>query len=71
MNESGIYMLLHSVIIGILLYVTMKYVMSQKNEVALDRSILISSIILFYMILFGHNLPGKINKNIYNSSKHM
>jgi len=55
-------MVLHSVVIGILLCVFMIFGLGQKNEVAERRSILISSFVLIYMILFGHGLPLKLNK---------
>jgi len=54
-------MLLHSVIIGIILYLLM-IGFGQKSNVAENRSILLSSFILIYMILFGHRLPLKLNK---------
>ena len=38
--------------------------LGQKQAVAENRSILIASFILIYMILFGHGLPVSINKNI-------
>lgn len=60
--ERGLMMLLHSVIIGMLLYVVMVFLLKQKSCVAENRSILIASIVLIYMILFGHGLPTKINK---------
>ena len=63
--ENGRMMLLHSVIIGILLYVFMIFVLGQKQHVAENRSILIAAIILVYMILFGHGLPTSINKNLF------
>ena len=62
--ERGLTMLLHSVIIGIILYVFMKFVLGQQNNVAENRSILIASCILIYMILFGHGLPLKLNRLI-------
>ena len=62
--ETGRSMILHSVIIGLFLYVLMKYALGQKSAVAENRSILLSAIILAYMILFGHGLPTSINKNI-------
>lgn len=63
--EGGLTMLLHSVVIGFLLYIFMVYLLGQKSAVAEDRSILISAIILCYMILFGHGLPSaNVNKNI-------
>jgi len=63
--ENGRTMLLHSTIIGILLYVFMIYALEQKQEVAENRSILIASVILIYMIMFGHGLPNSINKNLF------
>jgi hypothetical protein len=62
--ETGRTMLLHSVVIGLLLYVLMKYALGQNSAVAENRSILLSTIILAYMILFGHGLPISINKNL-------
>jgi len=58
-------MLLHSVIIGIVLYVIMLYGLKQRPVVAENRSILLAALILIYMILFGHGLPGTINKNLF------
>jgi hypothetical protein len=63
--ESGLMMLLHSVIIGIVLYVIMIFALKQRPVVAENRSILLAAIILIYMILFGHGLPGSINKNLF------
>jgi len=62
--ESGRTMLLHSLIIGMLLYVFMVYILGQKQIVAENRSMVLSSIALIYMIIFGHGLPTKINKNL-------
>jgi hypothetical protein len=58
-------MLLHSVIIGILLYLFMIYILGQRQSVAENRSILLASLILIYMILFGHGLPTSLNKNLF------
>lgn len=62
--ERGLIMLLHSVIIGLLLYVLMVFALGQSARVAEDRSVLIGALVLIYMVLFGHKLPGAINKNI-------
>jgi len=63
--ENGRTMLLHSAIIGILLYVIMIYLLGQKQSVAENRSILLSAVILIYMIVFGHGLPtASINKDL-------
>jgi hypothetical protein len=59
--ERGLMMLLHSVIIGLVLYCFMVFILAQKTSVAENRSILISAFILIYMILFGHGLPTKMN----------
>ena len=63
--EKGRMMLMHSVIIGILLYVFMIYILGQKQNVAENRSILLATLILTYMILFGHGLPTSVNKNLF------
>ena len=57
-------MLLHSALIGIVLYVLMVFVLGQQRGVAENRSILIASGILIYMILFGHGLPLRLNRMI-------
>jgi hypothetical protein len=58
-------MVLHSVIIGILLYLFMLYILGQKQVVAENRSIVLAAFILIYMIVFGHGLPTSINKNLF------
>jgi len=63
--ESGLKMLLHSVVIGILLYLFMFYILRQRQIVAENRSILLAAIILIYMILFGHKLPRSINRGLF------
>jgi len=62
--ESGLTMLLHSVVIGVILFVIIAYVLKQKQEVAVDRTLVISGLVLVYMVTFGHGLPTKINKNL-------
>ena len=62
--ERGLMMVLHSVIIGVVLYMLMVFVFEQKSQIAENRSILIASVILIYMILFGHGLPTKLNKSL-------
>ena len=57
-------MVLHSFIIGIVLYVIMTFMLGQKKSVAENRSILLAAFALVYMILFGHGLPTTLNKNL-------
>lgn len=62
--ERGLIMLLHSSIIGLILYAIMIFVVKQRQPVAENRSIVLSSIILIYMIVYGHGLPFTINKDL-------
>lgn len=62
--DSGLMMVVHSVIIGVLLYLFMIYILGENQIVSENRSIIIAAIILIYMILFGHGLPTSINKKI-------
>jgi hypothetical protein len=63
--ENGRTMLLHSVVIGVVLYLFMIFILKQRQIVAENRSLLIASFVLMYMILFGHKLPTSINKNLF------
>lgn len=63
--ESGRMMVLHSVAIGVVLYLFMIFILKQPQIVAENRSILIAALILAYMILFGHGLPVAINKQLF------
>ena len=62
--ESGLTMLLHSAIIGIVLYIIMVYILKQRQVVAENRSVLLAAAVLIYMIVFGHGMPNKINKDL-------
>ena len=63
-NERGLIMLAHSAMIGIAIFLMMRFVLIQPEAVAEDRSLVIAAFVLVYMILFGHGLPGQINKNV-------
>ena len=63
--ESGRMMVLHSLIIGVLLYLFMIFILGQNKIVSENRSILLAAMILIYMILFGHGLPTSINKQLF------
>ena len=62
--ERGLMMLLHSLLIGIILYFIMIFLMKQPTRIAEDRSVLLGALALVYMVLFGHGLPKRINRNI-------
>ena len=57
-------MLLHSAIIGIVLYLFMVYVLGQRAAVAENCSLVLGALALVYMIMFGHGLPTSINKDL-------
>ena len=61
--ERGLIMLLHSIIIGVIIYIFMIY-LGQNQKIAENRTILLSALILIYMIVFGHGLPTSINKDL-------
>lgn len=63
-QERGLIMFLHSVVIGLILYMIMVFGFKQSEAVAENRSILAASVILIYMIVFGHGLPKKLNTNL-------
>ena len=58
-------MILHSFLIGIVLYIIMTFLLGQKKSVAENRSILLAALSLAYMILFGHGSPTSINKSLF------
>jgi hypothetical protein len=64
MQERGLMMVFHSMIIGIILYFIMIYGLKQNEEIAEDRSICVATIILLYMIVYGHKFFGSINNNL-------
>jgi hypothetical protein len=57
--------LLHSIILGVLLYFFMLFVLKQSYSVSQDRSMLLAALAFIYMMLFGHSLPKSINRNIF------
>ena len=63
--ESGLTMLVHSVIIGVILYIFMVYVLKQRQVVAENRSIVLAAIVLIYMVVFGHGMPTKVNSDLF------
>lgn len=62
--ERGLIMILHSAIIGAVLYLLMVFALKQKPHVAENRSVLIGALVLAYMVAFGHGLPTKINRGL-------
>lgn len=57
-------MVLHSVVIGLVLYLLMVFVFNQSPKMAEYRSVLVAAVVLIYMILFGHGLPTRLNRDL-------
>jgi hypothetical protein len=55
--ERGIIMLMHSLAIGLVGYIIMLYVLKQSPVKAENRSVILTSLLAIYMVLFGHGLP--------------
>jgi len=62
--ECGAIMFAHSALIGIAIYLVMRFIFNQPALVAEDRSIVIAAFVLIYMVMFGHGMPGAMNKNL-------
>lgn len=62
--ERGLIMVLHSAIIGLVLYMLMVFAFNQSPKIAENRSVLIAAVVLIYMVLFGHGLPTRLNKDL-------
>ncbi len=52
---------LHSLIIGIIIYIVMVFALGQQTVIAERRSMLMASLVFIYMILFSHRLPLRLN----------
>jgi len=57
-------MVLHSAIIGLVLYMLMVFAFNQSPKMAENRSVLVAAVVLIYMVLFGHGLPTRFNKDL-------
>lgn len=64
-EERGLIMLLHSSAISFVIFLIMKFALKKDLKNSENTSLLLGSVILIYMILFGHGLPNKINKNLF------
>jgi len=65
MQEGPLIMVVHSIVISIILYLLMVYVLKQNYVVAEARSVFLGGLILCYMVMFGHNLPTRVNKLLF------
>ena len=58
-------MVIHSAFISVIVYIVMVYVLKQNYMIAETRSVFLGGIALLYMLMYGHSLPGKINKMLF------
>ena len=63
--ESSLTHLSHGAVITAVLYVIMKFILKQTENVAATRSIAIGLVATLYMILFGHGPPTEINPVLF------
>lgn len=62
--ERGLMMAVHSIIIGVLAFLVMRYGLGQSVMKAENRSVALTGFVLLYMVLFGHGLPTRLNPNL-------
>lgn len=62
-EETPTMMIVHSFLIGCVLYFIMTAGMKQDEEMAQHRTVLVSALILAYMMTFGHKSPSQANLN--------
>ena len=56
---------MHSAVIGVVLYFVMIYALGQSQSMAMSRSVLLSALALVYMVMYGHSFPpGNINSSL-------
>jgi hypothetical protein len=64
-QERGLTHLLHSAIIGVILYLALVYGVKWSTGKSENMSVLVGGLALVYMVMFGHGLPNKINSNLF------
>jgi hypothetical protein len=63
-HERGINMLMHASIFAIVCFIFMRFSLKLSQPKSEDRSICLGALVLLYMLLFGHGVPNRINKNL-------
>ena len=57
-------MVVHGAVIAVVLYLIMRFGLKTGDVVAQTRAVLVGLLAALYMVLFGHNLPVGLNKNL-------
>ena len=55
--ERGLVMVVHGVALALVAYVVMVYLLKQSPGMAENRSVLLGSLAVAYMVVFGHQAP--------------
>jgi len=64
MGKATMEHLLHSVVLGVVLYFGMTMGLGQATDKACANSSVIAAAAFIYMIMFGHGPPGQINPKL-------
>jgi len=64
MSEGPLNMTWHSIMIAIIFYAISVYFLKHRRGLAYNRSFLVFALSLSYMLLFGHGMPWRINRNL-------
>jgi len=64
MGQATMEHLLHSAILGVVLYFGMTMGLGQPKEMACSRSSVIAAAAFIYMIMFGHGPPTQLNPDL-------
>jgi hypothetical protein len=43
----------------------MTFVLKQRQAVAINRSLVLAALALIYMVMFGHRMPGRVNRDLF------
>ena len=54
MREGPLDMVFHGVLLALVLYAVMTFLLGQSKSKSLARSVLVGSLAVSYMVLFGH-----------------
>ena len=64
MSEGPLVMVFHGALFAVVAYLLMKFGLGQSEAKSLNRSVLLGLLVAVYMIVFGHNLPNRVNSNL-------